>query len=86
MSRPAMILMRLDDRRVHLVRRAQLLDQPAVDAVADAQRVVARLDVDVAGAFLDGVVDEVVDQLDDRRVAGRLLEVGDVLDLLLDRA
>ncbi len=44
-----------------------------------------RLDVDVAGPFLDGVVDDVVHQPDDRRLAGDLRHVADVLDGLFDQ-
>ena len=73
--------MRDDDRRLHLVRRAEFFDQSAIDAIAHAQHVVAGLDVNIAGAVFHGVVDAVVDELDDRRIAGGLLEVGDVLDL-----
>ena len=67
-----MILMRLTTAACIWYGGRSFSIQPAVDAVADAQRVVVGLDVDVAGALLDGVVDQVVDQLDDRRVAGGL--------------
>ena len=73
------------DRGEQVLRHFQRLVQPAVDAVADPQAALGRLDVDVAGAFLDGVVDDVVDQPDDRRLAGDLLDVADVLDRLFDQ-
>ena len=50
-------------------RRAVALDQHAVDAVADADAVGERLDVDVAGPQADRFLDDQVDQLDDRGVA-----------------
>jgi len=78
-----MILM-AGDGGVHLVRGTNLLGEAAVDAIADAKRGLARLDVDVAGAFLDGVVDDVVHQLDDGRITGGGLQVDHVLDGLLD--
>ncbi len=43
------------DRAEQVLRHLQRLVQPAVDAVADSQAAFGRLDVDVAGAFLDGV-------------------------------
>ena len=45
--------------------------QHAVDAVLHVHRVVLRLDVDVAGAALDGREDRRVDQPDDRAVVAR---------------
>ena len=57
-----------DDRGVMaLVDRLERFVEHAVDAVLDDHLVVARLDVDVRGAALDGVEDDGVDQLDDRR-------------------
>ncbi len=54
-------------RVVPLVDRLEGLVKHAVDAVLDHHLVVARLDVDVRGPALDGVEDDGVDQLDDRR-------------------
>ena len=65
---------------VLLVDRLHRRLQHAVDAVLDVHRVVPRLDVDVAGAALDGVEDGGVDQLDDRTdVAGDPLDGEDLL-------
>jgi hypothetical protein len=50
-----------------LVDRVERLVEHAVDAVLDHHLVVAGLDVDVRGAALDGVEDDRVDELDDRR-------------------
>ena len=50
-------------------RRAVALDQHAVDAVADADAVGERLDVDVAGPQADRFLNDQVDQLDDGGVA-----------------
>ena len=41
--------------------------QDAVDAVLDGDFLVARFDVDIAGAAFEGVEDGGIDQLDDRR-------------------
>ena len=68
MSSSDMILMRRDDRGVMaLVDRIERLVEHAVDAVLDHHLVVAGLDVNVRGAALDGVEDDRVDELDDRR-------------------
>ena len=63
-----------DDRAVEaLVDRPHRRLQHAVDPVLHVHRVVLRLDVDVAGAALDGGVDRRVDQADDRARIGREL-------------
>jgi hypothetical protein len=54
------------------------LVQDAVDAVADAQFVLGRLEMDVGGAVLEGLPDDLVDELDD---AGFLVALGDLLVL-----
>jgi len=41
--------------------------------------------VDIRRAFAHGVVEQVVDQLDDRRVPGDFLQVADILNLLLNK-
>ena len=53
--------------------------QHAVDAVAHAQAVLARLDVDVGGLRFDGARDHVVHQADDRRLARQVLQAADVV-------
>ena len=69
---------------MHLVRRPHLLIQLAVHAVTDAKLLVVRLDVDVAGVLPHGVVEQVVDQLDHRRLPRHLLQIADVLRDVLD--
>ena len=54
------------------------LVQDAVNAVADAQLVLRRLEVDVRRAVLVGFPDDLVDELDD---AGFLVALGDFLVL-----
>jgi len=54
-------------------------EEDAVNAVADGELLFGRLDVDVGGAFLDGVEDEVVDEADDGGLASHLGEVQVVL-------
>ena len=68
-----------DDRGLQAPRRRLLVVQDAVDAVADAQRVLERLDVDVRGLGVDGVLDEEVHQADDRRLERHVAQVIDVL-------
>ena len=51
------------------------VDRDAVDPVADAQVAVAGVEVDVGGAAPDGVGDDRVDELDHRRVVGRLAKL-----------
>src|SRR3954453_8127698 len=58
---------RNDGAVVALVDRIERFVEHAVDAVLDDDFVVSRLDVNVRGAALDGVEDDGVDQLDDRR-------------------
>ena len=53
--------------------RRDLVECP-VDAVAKAELALARLDVDVAGALFDGLMDDEVDQPNDRGFLGRFLE------------
>ena len=59
-------------------RRLHDLVQDAVDAVADPEGLLVRLDVDVRGPLLDGVGEDQVHQLDDRGILGRLPQLGDV--------
>jgi hypothetical protein len=47
----------------------------AVDAVADAQLVLERFEVNVGRAKLDGVLEHLVDEADDRSVLGGGIEV-----------
>ena len=63
-----------DDGRLEAVdlRRQGLGLQHAVDAVADAQAAFLRLDVDVAGALVGGLDEDLVDQLDDAGLLGHL--------------
>ena len=69
-----------DDRAVvPLVDRRHRRLQHAVDPVLDVDRVVLRLDVDVARAALDGGVDRRVDEADDRARIGRELVDGELI-------
>ena len=55
------------------------LEQHAVDAEAHAQLgCLVGLEVDVRGAVLDRLGDDLVDELDDRRVVGGLAQVDDL--------
>jgi hypothetical protein len=78
MSSELMILMRLSDRVLELDGRAHLLDEHAVDAVADAELLLVRLDVDVAAPFLMALSRIALHEADDGRVLGGLLELEDV--------
>ena len=55
------------------------LVQLAVDAVADDDLLLARLDVDIAGALLDRVEQQRVDPADDRRLVGDVEDVDQLL-------
>ena len=70
----AMILMREMIAAAQPRRRRFDLAQHAVDAVADAQLGLGRLEVDVGGAHLDRPRDHRVDQADDRRLAGQVAQ------------
>ncbi len=61
-----------DDRRLEAIdlRRQHLRLQHAVDAVADAERFFLGLDVNVAGALVGRLDQDLVDQLDDRGLLG----------------
>ena len=78
-----------DDGGLHFARRHVLVEEDAVDAEADAEFLLEGLDVDVAGALFDGGGDHGVDQADDRRFAGhvaQMLEVLAVFDGVADLA
>ena len=61
------------------LRRHGHLVQDAVDAVADAQIVFQRLDVDIRGALVDRFADDLVDEFNHARLR---VVIGDVLRLL----
>jgi hypothetical protein len=61
-------------------RRAERVDQHAVDAEADDELVLHRVDVDVAGATAEGLEEDHVDEADDGRLARELEEVGGLAD------
>ena len=67
------------DRRLEALRRRLGVEEHAVDAVADPEAVLERLDVDVGRVRLDRVLDEEVDQPDHRRVERHVPERGEVL-------
>ena len=67
----------------HALRHGRRLVQHAVDAEAHAHLVAVGLEVDVRGAPLDGLGDDRVDELDDRRVVGRLAQVDDLAEPLV---
>ena len=65
-----------DDQRRHRALGLQHLAQHAVDAEADHESVLERLDVDVGGVLLDRLRQQRVDQADDRRLVLALEQVG----------
>src|ERR1700730_7436753 len=71
-----------DDRCLQLHRRLHRLVEHAVDAVADAEVLLVRLDVDVARALLDRVEQDQVHELDHWRILRALLDIEDVLLVL----
>src|SRR5205823_7522731 len=88
-----------DHRRQQPARRAVTLHQHAVDAVADPDTIGERLNVNIAGAKVDGFLDDQIDEFDDggvafvlgsgRRGQGGLAEidgrVGELLQHRVDR-
>ena len=57
-----------DERRAHRAGQVEHVVQRAVDAEPDPHPVVLRLDVDVGGAVAQRLGDDLLDDLDDRRV------------------
>ena len=64
-----------NDGGLQLARRRVLIEQHAVHAVADAEFLFERLDVNIAGALLHGLRDHGVHQADDRRFAGHVAQM-----------
>jgi hypothetical protein len=60
----------MSERGVQLARDRVARDQHAVDAVADPDRLVLRLDVEVGGPLGDRVVDQQLEQPHHRRIVG----------------
>jgi len=65
-----------DDGRMEPLGGRALLNQETIDAVLDLEFVLKRLDVDIAGAVLDGLQDDQVDQVDQGRLPSDLTELG----------
>ena len=72
-----------DDRGLDRLGAAHHLVQDAVDAEPNTQVVLLRLDVDVGGAVGDGLLDDVVDELDRRRFD---VDVGELVEFLVGTA
>ncbi len=66
-----------DDPGRHAARHRGDVLQDTVDAKAHAHLLAIGREVDVGGVQLDGLADELVDELDDRRVVGGLAQVDD---------
>ena len=78
MSRSRHDLHAADDAGDHAPRHGRGVLEHAVDAEAHAQLAAVGREVDVGRALLDGLGDDPVDELDDRRVVGRLAQVDDL--------
>jgi hypothetical protein len=63
----------------------EIVENP-VDPVTNFEAVLVGFDMDVAGPGLDGLGDDVVDQLDDGRIAGVVEKIGGVLQFADDGA
>ena len=74
------------DGRLQATRRRLLIVQHAVDAVPDAQRVLERLEVNVRRFGAERVLDDEVDEPDDRGLKGHVSQVADVLVSFARRA
>src|SRR5260370_26820663 len=70
------------DRRLQPPGRRFLIVEQPVDAIADAQTVLERFDVDVRGLGGQRAIDEQIDQTDHRGLEGRVAEVIDILTLV----
>ena len=64
-----------EDRGLETFGRREHLVEHAVDPEPDPEHLLVRLEVYVRGAFLDRVHEHHVDELDDRRLVGRLLQL-----------
>ena len=73
-----------NDGGLQFARRRVLIEQHAIHAEADAEFLLERLDVNVAGALLDGLRDHGVHQPDDRRFAGHVAQVFQIFRSLAD--
>ncbi len=68
-----------DDGGFQFARRLLLIEEHAIHAEADAEFLLERLDVNVAGALLDGLRDHGVDQPDDGRFARHVAQVFEIV-------
>src|SRR5262249_26931385 len=76
-----------DERDLKNLGRRHLVDQNAVDAVAEANHALEWFDVNITGPVLDRLDQDEVGELDDRCFlggSGKLVEI-DLFDRLLDR-
>ena len=71
-------------RGMHLIRRTHFFIEPAINAIAHAKFFFIRLDMNIAGVLMDSVIQQRIDQLDDRRLTGCFFEIayifGDIFD------
>src|SRR5262249_11643754 len=67
-----------DNRRVKFLRRSIDRNQSAVDPVAHGVAMLEGLDVDVGSALLGGIVQELIDQANNRRFAREIAQAIDV--------
>ena len=79
MLSPAMIFTREMIEGMNCRGARRDLVEHAVDAVADDDLLLARLDVDIAGALLDRVEQQRVDPADDGRLVGDVEDVDQLL-------
>ena len=79
MFNPETILIREIKRVRHYVAGRSDLPQQTVDAQADRHAVAGRLDVDVARAQIDGLLEDLVESPNHRRAAGEIAKIFDTL-------
>jgi hypothetical protein len=61
------------------MRRTHFLIETAVNPVADAEFLIARLNMNIAGIFANGVIKQVINKFDYRRLVGYFFEVAYIL-------
>jgi len=68
-----------------MYRRFERLLQHTIHTIPDPQLLFGRLNMNIAGTFANGIVDNVIHQFDNRALAGKLGVKADVVDRFFDQ-